>query len=774
MPARKPLLRVVALLVIGATLTLPLPARADETTVGDCLYPSLHDRFGFSVEHGEGLGLYAWDVSALNANVYLDWGAYPNSPHPNGMDYLPMVHINTLKPNWEPYGYSPSGQGLINAIEGNPGALWLLGNEVDYRRDYDYATPEEYAEKYHQIYTIIKSVDPTARVAMNGMATVSPLRLAWLDRVWNAYRSRYGVDMPVDVWNVHTYVVNEMVYEWGPDLPTGFENAVGFTTGQWQQAALPNASGGTVHASRTRGARAYFAFAGVEATLMLHTGPDAGIANIYRDKVRVESLDLYAPEPGVITRTYSNLPASPDPQLLDRHHLRVDVDWWNNPASSDYFVRVDAVSARSTASLPGGRLEDNSPLRANIVVSVDEYDNLDNLLNQIRMMRGWMAAHGQRNKPLINTEFGILIGEEQGFTYQRVREYMLGAFDLLTNSPQAFDSQIGMPDDGNRMMQQWVWFILALDYFNGSRIHTGLMDPVSGALRPLGNDYGAYVANLRSNYRDLKSVLLQPTPRWPLFSGQASAVEIQGRVRNLGTLAVGPFRIRLSDNNGALQSWDVPGLSAIHGGNDSVDVSLLWTPVIASERQLTLVADSDGHVAEPCDSNNALQSPVSPPPYTDLALRNTHATPAAPTAATTTIRLATEVINLGGRGASDNQIVVKFWDGAPGAGGVLLHTRTLLRGQVQQVALVEYDWTGFSPGEHQVTVEVLAASGESALENNRQTVTVAIPAGNQFVYVPAIGIGVSRQPASAWADAPIRSDYGFPTGPEEAPASGND
>lgn len=733
-------LRLTALLVIGATSVFVPAAHADGPTVETCLYPSMHNRFGFSADHSDSQGVYTWDVSSLNASFYLDWGTYVNAPHPDGLDYLPMIHIDTRNPDWQPYGYSPSGAGLVRVVESNPGALWLLGNEADYRRDYDHATPEEYAEKYHDIYTIIKGIDPTARVAMNGMATVSPLRLAWLDRVWNAYRSRYGVDIPVDVWNVHTYVVNEMVHEWGPDLPTGFENAVGYTDEQWQETPLAGASGGTVHASRTRGARSYFAFGGVQATLYLHTGPDAGIANIYRDKVRVESIDLYAPTPGVIARTYDNLPVSGDPLLADRHHLRVDVDWWNNAASSDYFVRVDAVEARSTAALPGGRLENNSPLRANIIVSSDEYDDLDNLLTQIRLMRGWMAEHGQRNKPLINTEFGILMGEELGFDYPRVRDYMLGAFDLLTNSPQIFDAQIGMPDDGNRMMQQWVWFILALDYFNGSRIHTGLMDPATGALRPLGRDYGNYVAALRTDFRDLRTVLLEATPQWPLFAGQASAVQIHGRVRNVGTLPAGPFAIRLSDDSGAVQSWQVAGLSGIHGGNDSVELNFLWTPVLAGNRQLALVADSEGHIVEPCDANNVLQTPVAPPPYTDLALRNTRAAPAAPTSTTTTIRLSTELINLGGQGAQNNQLTVRFWDGAPEAGGVLLHTATVARGQAQQAALVEYAWTSFSPGEHLVVVEATAAAGETALANNRQSVTVIVPTGSQFVFVPAVGI----------------------------------
>ena len=183
------LLRRTALLLVVALVFLTPAASADSPDTNTCLYPSMHDRFGFSADHSHGLGLYAWNLSRLNAAFYLDWGANPNAIHPNGMDYFPMVHIDSQDASLAPYGYRPNGAELVQAIEGNLGATWLLGNEADYRRDHDYALPEEYARAYHDIYTIIKANDPTAKVAFNGIATVSPLRLAWMDRVWSAYQN---------------------------------------------------------------------------------------------------------------------------------------------------------------------------------------------------------------------------------------------------------------------------------------------------------------------------------------------------------------------------------------------------------------------------------------------------------------------------------------------------------------------------------------------------------------------------------------------------------
>ncbi len=110
--------------------------------------------------------------------------------------------------------------------QAQPGALWLIGNEMD-RRDWhlggqDEMLPELYATAYHDIYTAIKAADPTAQVAIGGVIQATPLRLAWMDRMWESYAQQYGGAMPVDVWNIHNFVLREVFQRYGADLPPGF------------------------------------------------------------------------------------------------------------------------------------------------------------------------------------------------------------------------------------------------------------------------------------------------------------------------------------------------------------------------------------------------------------------------------------------------------------------------------------------------------------------------------------------------------------------------
>jgi hypothetical protein len=110
-------------------------------------------------------------------------------------------------------------EGLGAIIRAAPGSLWIIGNEPDRgpnpddvlcaSRAQDDTYPEVYAQAYHDVYAFIKQRDPTALIANAGLVQVTPGRLQYLDKAWEAYRQRYGQTMPVDVWNMHLYILPE-------------------------------------------------------------------------------------------------------------------------------------------------------------------------------------------------------------------------------------------------------------------------------------------------------------------------------------------------------------------------------------------------------------------------------------------------------------------------------------------------------------------------------------------------------------------------------------
>ena len=112
---------------------------------------------------------------------------------------------------------------LAAAVAADPGAYWIIGNEPDVVVQ-DNVTPQRYAELYHRLYAFIKERDPTAKVVIGGVSQPTPLRLAYLDIVLETYRERYGRPMPVDVWNIHAFILREERNSWGIGIPPGMSD----------------------------------------------------------------------------------------------------------------------------------------------------------------------------------------------------------------------------------------------------------------------------------------------------------------------------------------------------------------------------------------------------------------------------------------------------------------------------------------------------------------------------------------------------------------------
>ncbi len=721
------------LIVVLPTLLWPTTLHAQPAGPEDsnCLYPSPTDRFGVTVFTDQSIDSY--NVTPLSAGRYLHWQTNANPSQPAGMRYYQLICV------WED-GYSPNGETLRQIVQANPGANWIIGNEADVLWQ-DNVSPEAYARHFNNVYTNIVAIDPTAKFITSGIVQVSRLRLAWLERVWNTYRSLYGTDLPVDIWNIHTYIANEMHYQWGFEIPPGIPNAVGYTVHygtDWMMATDAGASGGTVHESRTTGAKAWFAFHGTEVTLYLRTGPSGGIAEIFLDAsaTPVTEIDLYAATPGTISRHYTNLP---DGGILmqDRHNVHVRVTGRKNAASSGTWVRVDAIGAPSTASLPGGRFEDNDPLRARIVTSVDDHDDLDQIVQQIRDFRQWMVDHGQRNKPLINTEFGILMTADVGFDYPRVRTFMLNSFNRFLNA--LADPNLGYPEDGNRLLQEWFWFSLTVDAFEGRINHSGLYDSQTHAIKPLGMDFANFVAPLKRDYRDLEAYSLQLTPFGPLFVGDPSMVRLKAVVRNLGNTSTGPFQavIRLDDGT-LITNWAVSNLAKRFEMGHKQELTYDWQTAIAGSRTVRLIVDEPDQIIEPCgNSNNIREAQLVVPASTDLTLSGLTTVPAllprvAP-GTTITVVLKADLKNLGGVGTAAEQITVKFWDGDPTNGGTLIGSQVVTRRNVTLPTPVSVAWSNRGPGIYNVFVTVDPVPEETNLQNNSQQFSFMVPVSVTFM-----------------------------------------
>ena len=242
--------------------------------------------------------------------------------------------------------YRPSADVLQGAAASNPGAVWLIGNEPDVRWQ-DNTTAWRYAELYHELYYLLKNTDPSCHVAIGGVSQPTPLRLAYLEAILSAYEGRYSEPMPVDVWNVHNFILREERDSWGVDVPPG---------------------------------------------MAVDTG---------------------------------------------------------------------------------------------VLREIDDHDDMAIFRGQIVAFRRWMADHGQRDRPLVVSEYGILMPPDYGFPFERVQAFMYASFDFFLT---ATDAQTGYSADGNRLVQWWAWFsTTSTTYPTGN-----LCDLEAGSSTALGTAFANY------------------------------------------------------------------------------------------------------------------------------------------------------------------------------------------------------------------------------------------------------------------------------------------
>lgn len=289
------------------------------------------------------IGIEAEVVEKLGLGWGLAWRVLETPPELKGIEFWQVIRMHEE-------GFHPNKVTIQRAAQANPGATWLIGNEPDTIWQ-DNVTPARYAEWYHELFYLLKEADPTCQVAIGGISQPTPLRLQYLEMVLESYQARYGQPIPIDIWNIHGFILREERGDWGVGIPPGI--------------------------------------------------------------------------------------------LVDQ-----------------------------------GMLYD-----------VEDHDNFEIFEANVIAFRQWMADHGQRDKALVISEYGILMPEDYGFDSERVERFLVGTYNFLLN---ANDEHIGYPADDNRLVQRWAWYSLSDDRFpTGS-----FVDFSTGDLTSLGEAHQRYMSSL--------------------------------------------------------------------------------------------------------------------------------------------------------------------------------------------------------------------------------------------------------------------------------------
>jgi len=139
------------------------------------------------------------------------------------------------------------------------------------------------------------------------------------------------------------------------------------------------------------------------------------------------------------------------------------VDVWN--------IHVQILQEKAGewgAEIPAG-IDATTGELFNFSVQGGYYDNANPALFRqlVTQFRQWMKAQGLQNKPLIISEYGVLLPStyigygagygDEAFGDQVLKTFMRETFEFLVT---AKDPQLGYPADDYRLVQQWLWYSL--------------------------------------------------------------------------------------------------------------------------------------------------------------------------------------------------------------------------------------------------------------------------------------------------------------------------
>lgn len=202
---------MVSLLFLGLwSLLSPKPTlQAQETQPINCRY---------GANNLTGRSSNQW-IPTLGVGWWIDFSWEPQGlAVPSASEHYPQIRLrqNRVGDTFLPtYVVTPaldfSEDGLGTAVINNPGHIWIVGNEIDVDNiTQDSMMPDMYARAYYDVYHYIKGLDANAQIANAALSMMTPGRIQYLDIVWDTYQNLYDEPMPVDVWNMHLYILSEI------------------------------------------------------------------------------------------------------------------------------------------------------------------------------------------------------------------------------------------------------------------------------------------------------------------------------------------------------------------------------------------------------------------------------------------------------------------------------------------------------------------------------------------------------------------------------------
>ena len=214
------LMTIVIILLLLAFIN-PLTNYSSAQAIEPEPYYEPIDRFGITVPYNDGLDQL---IESINVRAVLDWRLEnTNMNLAEGVEYIHVIRVSDAA--WADGALLTT---LSSVVPNHPGDVWIVGNEPDRFYYQDSVTAEVYAQRYYDIATLIKSIDATAKIGFGSVVQPTPIRIRYLqkslDELEKLTNNNKSEAMAlIDIWSIHSFILNELPGQWGAGVPVGFE-----------------------------------------------------------------------------------------------------------------------------------------------------------------------------------------------------------------------------------------------------------------------------------------------------------------------------------------------------------------------------------------------------------------------------------------------------------------------------------------------------------------------------------------------------------------------
>jgi hypothetical protein len=256
-----------------------------------------------------------------------------------------------------------------------------------------------------------------------------------------------------------------------------------------------------------------------------------------------------------------------------------------------------------------------------------EHDNLDIFAGQIEAMRRWMKDRGYQDRPLLLTEFGILLPyhyygtcddqicpsnpppdygcfcDTNGETFhpQRVADFAEAAFNYLL---AAKSQELGYHLDEYRLVQQFIWYSVLTDGLGHASNLIDEVEPLYYLTVP-GQRWNEYVADLAEEVNLFPGRV--PATVESAFDGVSPvSVTLQVEIYNSGNVtASGPMTVTFYQDAALEIPIGSQTFADLRGcARESTVVTTTWAHLPTGEHAFWVEVDSDGVVGETDELDN--------------------------------------------------------------------------------------------------------------------------------------------------------------------------